>query len=38
MPTKILIPTPLRSFTDKQDAVEMDGHTVGELLQGTQAL
>jgi adenylyltransferase/sulfurtransferase len=34
MATKILIPTPLRSFTDKQDAIEMDGQTVGELLQG----
>ena len=34
MPTKILIPTPLRAFTDRQDAVEMDGHTVGELLEG----
>ena len=28
----ILIPTPLRPFTDKQDAVEADGATVGELL------
>lgn len=34
MATKILIPTPLRSFTDKQDAVELDGGTVGELLTG----
>ncbi len=34
MATKILIPTPLRPFTDKQDAVEIDGQTVGELLQG----
>ena len=31
--TKILIPTPLRPFTDKLDAVEIDGATVGELLQ-----
>ncbi len=30
--TKILIPTPLRPFTDKLDAVEIDGNTVGELL------
>ncbi len=30
---KILIPTPLRPFTDKLDAVEIDGNTVGELLQ-----
>jgi molybdopterin/thiamine biosynthesis adenylyltransferase/rhodanese-related sulfurtransferase/molybdopterin converting factor small subunit len=29
---KILIPTPLRPFTDKQDAVEAAGATVGELL------
>ena len=32
MPTQILIPTPLRPFTDKLDAVEVDGATVGELL------
>src|ERR1041385_6308457 len=32
MPTKILIPTPLRPFTGKQDAVEADGATIGELL------
>ncbi len=31
--TKILIPTPLRPFTDKLDAVAVDGATVGELLQ-----
>jgi adenylyltransferase/sulfurtransferase len=29
---KILIPTPLRPYTDKQDAVEAAGATVGELL------
>src|SRR5215471_21499633 len=29
---KILIPTPLRPFTDKQDAVEASGGTIGELL------
>jgi molybdopterin/thiamine biosynthesis adenylyltransferase/rhodanese-related sulfurtransferase/molybdopterin converting factor small subunit len=33
MATKILIPTPLRPFTEKLDAVEIDGATVGELLQ-----
>ncbi len=33
MATKILIPTPLRPFTDKLDTVEADGTTVGELLQ-----
>ena len=33
MATKILIPTPLRPFTDKLDAVEIDGTTIGEVLQ-----
>jgi sulfur-carrier protein adenylyltransferase/sulfurtransferase len=32
MANKILIPTPLRPFTDKQEAVEVAGGTVGELL------
>src|ERR1700746_1077679 len=32
MDTKILIPTPLRPFTDKKDAVDAEGKTVGELL------
>jgi molybdopterin converting factor small subunit len=32
MATKILIPTPLRPFTDKQEAVEANGTTIGELL------
>ena len=32
MPTKIHIPTPLRPFTGKQDVVEVDGATIGELL------
>jgi molybdopterin/thiamine biosynthesis adenylyltransferase/rhodanese-related sulfurtransferase/molybdopterin converting factor small subunit len=32
MANKILIPTPLRPFTGKQDAVEIDGTTIGELL------
>ena len=32
MATKILIPTPLRPYTDKKDAVEAEGTTVGELL------
>src|SRR5215203_5169669 len=31
--TKILIPTPLRPFTDKLDAVDIDGATIGDLLQ-----
>src|SRR5216683_2299197 len=30
--TRILIPTPLRPYTDKQDAVEANGATIGELL------
>ena len=30
--TKILIPTPLRQYTDKQEAVEAHGATIGELL------
>jgi adenylyltransferase/sulfurtransferase len=32
MATKILIPTPLRPFTDKLDSVEVDGANIGELL------
>src|SRR5947207_14137250 len=32
MATKILIPTPLRPFTDKKDSVDAEGRTVGELL------
>ncbi|HUS06871.1 MAG TPA: MoaD/ThiS family protein [Bryobacteraceae bacterium] len=31
---KILIPTPLRQFVEKQDSVEVSGATVGELLSG----
>lgn len=34
---KILIPTPLRQFTEKQDSVELSGSTVGEVLQGLTA-
>ncbi len=33
MAHRILIPTPLRPFADRQDVVEVDGGTVGELLQ-----
>jgi len=29
---KILIPTPLRQYTDKKDTVELGGATVGEVL------
>ena len=32
MSNRVLIPTPLRPFTDKQDAVDVAGATVGELL------
>jgi molybdopterin converting factor small subunit len=32
MATKILIPTPLRPYTNKQEAVEASGTTIGELL------
>ena len=32
MATRILIPTPLRPYTDKKDAVEADGATIAELL------
>src|SRR3954469_8479246 len=32
MATRILIPTPLRPFTDKKDAVDAEGKTIGELL------
>ena len=30
--TRILIPTPLRAYTDRRDAVEADGTTIGEAL------
>ncbi|MGH2405954.1 MAG: molybdopterin-synthase adenylyltransferase MoeB, partial [bacterium] len=33
MPAKVLIPTPLRQYAGRQDAVEVDGQTVGEALQ-----
>lgn len=32
MAVKIHIPTPLRAYTERQDVVEIDGATVGELL------
>lgn len=32
MSNRVLIPTPLRPFTGKQDSVEVSGATVGELL------
>ncbi|MCF2969631.1 MoaD/ThiS family protein [Synechococcus sp. Nb3U1] len=32
MATKILIPSPLRPYTDNQEAVEIDGSSVGEVM------
>ena len=29
---KVLIPTPLRQYAEKQDSVELTGSTVGEVL------
>jgi adenylyltransferase/sulfurtransferase len=29
---RILIPTPLRQYTDKQESVELPGGTIGEVL------
>lgn len=29
---KVMIPTPLRQYTDKKDSVEVAGATVGEIL------
>jgi adenylyltransferase/sulfurtransferase len=37
MAHRILIPTPLRPFAGKQDVVELDGGTVGEILQALVA-
>ena len=34
MPIKVLIPTPLRPYVGKQDALEVDAQTVGEALTG----
>src|SRR5436305_14930824 len=34
---KIVIPTPLRQFTNKQDSVTVPGSTVGESLSGLTA-
>jgi adenylyltransferase/sulfurtransferase len=34
---KVLIPTPLRQFTGKQDAVAISGATVGEVLNALTA-
>ena len=32
MATSVMIPTPLRAYTDKKDSVLVEGKTVGELL------
>lgn len=32
MSVKVIIPTPLRQYAGKQDALEIDGKTVGEVL------
>ncbi len=34
MPVKVIIPTPLRQYTGKKDAVEIKAQTVGEALSG----
>ena len=31
---RILIPTPLRQFAEKNDSLELAGNTAGEILQG----
>jgi adenylyltransferase/sulfurtransferase len=33
----VLIPTPLRPYTEKRDAIDVDGRTVGELLRNVTA-
>ncbi|HXX64790.1 MAG TPA: ubiquitin-like small modifier protein 1 [Bacteroidota bacterium] len=32
MSTKVMIPTPLRAYTEKKDVVLLEGNTVGDLL------
>jgi adenylyltransferase/sulfurtransferase len=32
MPVKVMIPTPLRQYTEKKDAVEVEAKTVAEAL------
>ena len=32
MPVKVIIPTPLRQYTGKQDAIEIEARTVAEAL------
>ena len=37
MANDVLIPTPLRAYAGKQDTVQVEGKTVGELLQNLAA-
>ncbi len=37
MPVKIIIPTPLRQYTGKQDTIEIQAKTVGEALSNVTA-
>ena len=37
MANDVLIPTPLRAYAGKQDIVQVEGETVGELLQNLTA-
>ena len=37
MANDVLIPTPLRAYVGKQDSVQVEGRTVGELLQNLTA-
>jgi molybdopterin converting factor small subunit len=32
MPTTVLIPAPLRAYTDNQESVEIEGSTVGDVM------
>lgn len=38
MATRVLIPTPLRTYTEKKESVLLEGNTVGELLQRLTAM
>jgi molybdopterin converting factor small subunit len=37
MPVKVIIPTPLRQYTEKRDTIEVSGGTVAEALSGLTA-
>lgn len=37
MGIKVIIPTPLRQYTEKRDTIEVSGGTVGEALSGLTA-